>query len=263
MSTTVARRSILTAASSALLVPVTARATSALESASETPRPRQSPGLLLEQQSPVDVRVGNCSVGDDLPSLDVRYQPATTVQAAYLSRERATDGGCATRGSEDTVQVTVAPGDGEVILDGVVYALQQFHFHTPSEHSFEGVRAPLEQHFVHGSDDGRILVIGLLLFPGRATEVDRVLERLPAECDAEAVELEGLDLRSLLPRHILTVRYEGSLTTAPYTEGVQWFLTQPGTASASGIGNVQALFPEGNTREVHPLNGRQLLVQAP
>ncbi|MFC5099631.1 carbonic anhydrase family protein [Kibdelosporangium philippinense] len=39
-------------------------------------------------------------------------------------------------------------------LAGTRYDLVQFHFHTPSEHKFEGRHAPLEMHLVHSSAAG-------------------------------------------------------------------------------------------------------------
>ena len=39
-------------------------------------------------------------------------------------------------------------------IDGTPYDLKQFHFHTPSEHTVEGIRYAMEMHFVHATDDG-------------------------------------------------------------------------------------------------------------
>ena len=32
---------------------------------------------------------------------------------------------------------------------GEKYSLQQFHFHTPSEHTINGIQFPMEMHLVH------------------------------------------------------------------------------------------------------------------
>lgn len=34
-------------------------------------------------------------------------------------------------------------------ISGRVYELLQFHFHTPSEHTFDGKHYPMEAHLVH------------------------------------------------------------------------------------------------------------------
>ena len=41
--------------------------------------------------------------------------------------------------------------------------LQQFHWHTPSEHEIEGRDTPLEMHFVHTRADGAFLVIAVFI----------------------------------------------------------------------------------------------------
>lgn len=39
-------------------------------------------------------------------------------------------------------------------VGGKEYTLVQYHFHAPSEHAFDGIRLPLEAHFVHKSKEG-------------------------------------------------------------------------------------------------------------
>ncbi len=50
---------------------------------------------------------------------------------------------------------------------GKTYELQQFHFHTPSEHALQGSFGPLEVHFVHQASDGELAVVGVLIDDGR------------------------------------------------------------------------------------------------
>ena len=45
-----------------------------------------------------------------------------------------------------TVEVVLG---GDTLIDGREFALQQFHFHTPSEHWVEGKHYPMEIHMVH------------------------------------------------------------------------------------------------------------------
>jgi len=47
-----------------------------------------------------------------------------------------------------TIQVNVESGS-TLIVDGIVFELKQFHFHTPSENHIDGKSFPLEAHFVH------------------------------------------------------------------------------------------------------------------
>lgn len=249
---TISRRALLSGSLVAGLG--AAGAPAALAAAAPAPATAGAPGL-GSLQSPIDLRPGQIRRVRGLPELKVSYDRHAAVSLQYSRRDEEDPMGCSTRGIEETEQVTVRPGAAWTTYEGVRYDVVQFHFHTPSEHTVEGRRAPLEQHVVHTSADGAVLVIATLLLPGRANEADRVLSHLPAECDG-GLEIDDLDLRALLPANLSTVRYTGSLTTAPYTEGVRWFLTTPRTVSREGIANFQALFPEGDFREPQPLNGR-------
>ena len=40
-----------------------------------------------------------------------------------------------------------------ITLNNKPFYLKQFHFHTPSEHTFKRQHYPLEIHFVHQSED--------------------------------------------------------------------------------------------------------------
>lgn len=44
------------------------------------------------------------------------------------------------------------PANGSLGLEGKEYTLQQFHFHTPSEHHIDGEVFAMEVHFVFGAE---------------------------------------------------------------------------------------------------------------
>ena len=48
------------------------------------------------------------------------------------------------------------------MVDNVPYNFLQFHYHSPSEHTVDGKRFPLEVHFVHQNADGGLAVFGIL-----------------------------------------------------------------------------------------------------
>ena len=95
-------------------------------------------------------------------------------------------------------------------------------------------------------DQGRLLVIGVLLRSGRRSDVDRILTRLAEQCGTP-IEVGDFDLASLVPDHPATLRYHGSLTTDPHTDGVHWVLTAPSTTSAAGIRAFRSVFPDGDS----------------
>jgi carbonic anhydrase len=208
----------------------------------------------LPTQSPINVTAGSIKVDPSQPRLNVSYG-RSDLELEYIRKDASNPDGCTTRHHEETEAAVVTPGAGHVTVAGVRYELEQFHFHTPSEHRFQGRSAPLEMHFVHRSAAGKLLVIGVPLRAGASSTVDKVLSELAPEC-GESVELSDINLSSLLPTNRSTLRYSGSLTTAPFTEGVQWFLTSELTVSYATIARFQALFTSGNARTTQPLNGR-------
>jgi carbonic anhydrase len=64
-----------------------------------------------------------------------------------------------------TIQVNSKTGE-KLTVGGKVYALVQFHFHAPSEHTVDGEHFPMEMHFVHQAEDGALAVAGVLVEEG-------------------------------------------------------------------------------------------------
>ncbi|WP_424187538.1 carbonic anhydrase family protein [Actinokineospora sp. G85] len=202
------------------------------------------------KQSPIDVVLSAIRPSPSAPALAISYGHSP-VDLSYASK----DSDCAHRHEEETEVAQVAAGAGHVTFDGVRYELAQFHFHTPSEHTFEGVHTPLEMHLVHRSAAGEYLVIGVPLVVGAPSTADTVLAQLAPEC-GPSQHLDDVDLDSLLPPNRATLRYTGSLTTSPFDEGVRWFLMAPRQVTAGAVARFQHLFTDGNSRPTQPLNGR-------
>ena len=201
--------------------------------------PAYSACALGREQSPIDL-TGGCEA--DLSPVEFDYR-RTRVAIENTGR---------------TIQVNPDPGSG-IVLDGVRYQLQQFHFHHGSEHTVGGVRLALEAHLVHRNDRGSLAVVGVLFEAGAANRALAPLwAQLPREPAASRVARGDLDLAALLPAGRTTWRYRGSLTTPPCHEGVAWIvLTEPLTLSAAQIDAFAALYPN-NCRPVQPLGDRVL-----
>ncbi|MGW4212028.1 carbonic anhydrase family protein [Lentzea sp. NPDC004789] len=210
------------------------------------------------KQSPVNVTPGAIRFDPHAPALDVSYGHSA-LELKYIRKDAAKPDGCTTRDHEETEEADVAPGSGHVTVAGTRYDLVQFHFHTPSEHQFGGHGTPLEMHLVHRSAEGKLLVIGVPLVVGAHSVVDDVLATLAPECGTP-VEIAPIDLNRLLPAYgHETLHYTGSLTTAPFTEGVEWYLTGEQHVTAATIARFKGLFTAGNARATQPLNGRTLV----
>jgi carbonic anhydrase len=145
-----------------------------------------------------------------------------------------------------------------IVADGTRYYLQQLHFHTPSEHTLNGTRAPMEIHFVHGDSESRLAVAGLLIDEGPENKAIASAWSVAPEVGKTEKIGGPFSLTSLLPRNLSGVRYSGSLTTPPTTEGVSWIvLRERVTASVFQIQWFTDLIGR-NARPVQPLNGRAL-----
>jgi carbonic anhydrase len=155
--------------------------------------------------------------------------------------------------------VEAEAGSGSfVTVRGVAYQLSQFHFHTPSEHRVGGRSFALELHLVNESSSGRLLVLGVLIRPGRANPAfDRLIAALPAS-RGQRRRLTGLNPLSLLPEKGQGARYAypGSLTTPPCTEDVGWnVFATPLELSSAQIRRFTAIY-DHNNRPLQPPNGR-------
>ncbi|MDA0167405.1 carbonic anhydrase family protein [Solirubrobacter ginsenosidimutans] len=204
-------------------------------------------------QSPIDLRRSEVTFVKHLP----------TIRFAYPRKADVTLNNTGSPGEEATVRAEVPAGAASITLSGTTYALQQFHWHTLSEHEIDGRRSPMEMHLVHSASDGSLLVIGVLIEQGRANRVlARIFDALP-ETAGETRPVTGVRIDDLLPDDVSSYRYTGSLTTPPFTEGVRWIvLAHPITLSKHQIQAFRELFEDGNSREVQPLNGRKVFSDA-
>lgn len=135
------------------------------------------------------------------------------------------------------------------------YTLLQYHIHSPSEHTVNGISYPMEIHFVHATPDGKLAVIGVVVKAGAYNnELQKILDNAPTSVTTNSPENVFIDPRGLDTGHY--VSYAGSLTTPPCTEGVNWYiLTTPMDASDHQIASFQTFFAD-NARQTQHLNGR-------
>jgi carbonic anhydrase len=153
--------------------------------------------------------------------------------------------------------VNLPPGSS-TRFGGVVYELQQFHFHTPSEHTVDGKAAPMEAHFVHRSADGKLAVVAFLLKEGTTTSPFAVvLDALPATGEKRNVEV---DLPAILPADHWHFAYSGSLTTPPCSEEVQWIVMRgKDVVSKAALEAFRGHYAK-NARPVQPQHGRTVVI---
>ncbi len=200
-------------------------------------------------QSPIDI--GKASSAS-LPELRAAFRPVDLKIVHHEHRADAINNG-------HTIQVNYPEGDTLAVGD-TKYALVQYHFHSPSEHTVGGKHSPMEMHLVHKSASGSLAVIGVLIEEGAHNAAfDPVWSNLPNAKGVEShFEHVKVDVDDLLPKTLTTWRYDGSLTTPPCSEGVKWLvMTTPIQLSPAQIAAFTALVKDNN-RPVQPLNGRAI-----
>jgi carbonic anhydrase len=188
-------------------------------------------------QSPIDIRN---AVKADLPALQFGYAEAvpTIVNNGH------------------TIQVNLPAGQTLMVGDKR-YELLQFHFHTPSEEALNGKRTAMVGHFVHKNTAGELGVIAILMQTGKKNAAfEPVFAHLPRK--GESINVDGLklNLAAMLPADKGYYAFEGSLTTPPCSEGVNWMvMKKPIALGAEQIKAFRRLF-NANARPIQPLNGR-------
>lgn len=192
-------------------------------------------------QSPVNL---SRLIEADLPPLEFRY--------ATFGKDIINNG--------HTVQVNYSPGS-TLGVDGRSFTLLQFHFHSPSEHHLDGRDLPLEAHLVHQDENGDLAVVAVLFEEGQPNDLLGLLwAALPGAPGQRSVLGNNVTAAGLLPADRDYLRYNGSLTTPPCSEGVRWLIMkQRMTVSRQQIETFERSLGFANNRPVQPVNARPLL----
>jgi carbonic anhydrase len=193
---------------------------------------------LGSQQSPLDITV---AIEARLPAIELDWPKGGTI-----------------RNTGKTIQID-APRGGTLGRGGKLYELVQYHFHAPSEHRVEGRSFAMEAHFVHKhAASGDLGVLAVLLTPGAANPTFASLAAAFPEEGSET-SVDGTDPAGLLPASLAYWTYEGSLTSPPCSENVDWMIARtPVQVAAEDISAFTAHYPM-NARPVLPANRRFIL----
>lgn len=204
------------------------------------------------RQSPIDLVASRTDSGATL----ARAYESAAVTVTF--NEQAVD----LLDNGHTIQVTYDGGD-TLTVEGVAYALRQFHLHAPSEHTVAGKRFPLEVHLVHQAQNGALAVLGVVVTPGIAhPTLANLIANLPAPGGDRHFDDRVLNVDALIPAEERYYRYDGSLTTPPCSEGVRWFvMATPLEASPAQLDTLAAVLGTNN-RPLQPRGDREVLLIA-
>ena len=163
--------------------------------------------------------------------------------------------------------------------NGVGYVLKQFHFHwgrksgEGSEHSVDGTHFDAEIHFVFAKDGGgkrdvnALSVVGVLCKEGHACS--DVWEQLKVPTKSGCESHVHIKYKDLMPDEAVECgdyfTYEGSLTTPPCSEIVQWVvLKEPISIPEEFLSKLRGVEKEPgrpiahNFRDLQPMNARKV-----
>ncbi len=158
-----------------------------------------------------------------------------------------------------TVEV-VETGHNTIQINDSTYAFQQLHFHAHSEHAVNGQYRAMELHLVHKNEaTGKRVVLGVFIEPGASNPLfQHVLDHLPAVVDEPVHTQISFQLADWLPASKEYYTYAGSLTTEPFSEGLDWYVfKEPIHLSPAQIDAFVAQFHH-NARPLQHLVGRKV-----
>ena len=144
------------------------------------------------------------------------------------------------------------------------YQLASMHIHVHAEHQIEGQLFPAEMHLVHRKEGGFLGVVGQIY---RLGEPDPVVQQLIDAYPEPGQAIKSgftLDASRFVPGDMGYYHYDGSLTTPPCTEGVDWYvLREIRTVSQEQVNRIAALHNGFNHRPIQARNGRMVLDTGP
>lgn len=154
-----------------------------------------------------------------------------------------------------TLQIRPA-GENYFQFGSDIYALQQIHFHHPSEHLIEGQAYAMEVHLVHQNSTGATAVVAVLVKTDMANGTfTHLLQRFPRPFPHPGT-IVALDVADFLPKQPDNhMSYWGSLTTPPCTENVRWIvLSEPITFAPEQIAAYQNYYlPNARPVQIRPV----------
>ncbi len=206
-----------------------------------------------EHWAELDPEYIKCAEGLHQSPIDIETHIATELDGNLEFEYRSTRVNLVNDGH--TVQARPRQ-DNVLYVLGREWHLVQIHFHDPSEHHIDGIIYPMEVHLVHKGLDDKLAVVAIMVKEGPKNDyMQTIWDSIPQTSGAHVMTDAKVDMPRLIPLDGTVYHYQGSLTTPPCSEGVEWFvLSQPMELSKAQITKFKVLYP-GNNRPVqeHPV----------
>ncbi|MCK8611556.1 carbonic anhydrase family protein [Apilactobacillus nanyangensis] len=152
-----------------------------------------------------------------------------------------------------TIRLT---GMGHATIFNRDFKFKQVHFHAPAEHIVDSKVNPIEIHLVHENEIGQTVVVAVFPTLGNAnSELQDIINNFE-EGNRHSVSLKLTNWISSLATGF---HYQGSLTTPPLTEGIEWLVIDNSklTVSPKQVDWFIDQFGKNN-RDCQPLNDRNV-----
>lgn len=198
-----------------------------------------------ESQSPINIIENNAITVNSIDDLKILYDSKTVLSKVVNNGH--------------SIQFDFKPGDS-ISYKKEIYHLSQIHFHEPAEHTINGIRYPIEIHFVHKSKKGNLTVLSIFGREGDVSQLFEFFESFLPIKNGESKEInKAVDLTSLYKENKNFYSYSGSLTTPPCTENVNWIIFKNQIQlSHSELIKFRDNMPINNYRNEQPLNNRKV-----
>jgi carbonic anhydrase len=203
-----------------------------------------------KHQSPVNIEKGTVTAGVNW-KLDYKNSSIRIAHNEHM--DEIIDNG-------HTIQITVDEGS-TFTFEGKSYALKQFHFHTPSEHTLDGKHMPMEMHMVHQSADSSLAVVGVLFKESAKSNENfaKIISHLPnKKGESNHLKSDSISLQVHMPKDNFAYHYVGSLTTPPCSENVQWLVLRDQVGLSPDQIKAFSSRIGPNFRPTQPLNDRSI-----
>ena len=234
--------------------------------------------MFWSQQSPIDL--GKSLYAPGLPPVVFNYE-GIELKGKYDDDNFVVDVADAWKCQPEGTSPAIA----SICYEGIKCPLVKIHFHASSEHSLDFIRTPLEVHLIHK------VPVFPESYPSAYIVVGVMYEFVHGQKKSKKKEGKQRTLEDFLLRHFLTAgdggchtvhpsvflpgkhvddattfdfyRYEGSLTTPPFSENVSWIvLREHNEIDTSDEVEVKGAAHEP-ARELQPVNRRFVLRNFP
>ncbi len=198
----------------------------------------------LSMQSPINLFSDEADKKDSDLSFEYDYVSLRVEQAKY------------------SINFVPTSGTNAILIGEKRYRFVQFHLHTPSEHSINGTLFTAELHLVHQNEAGQYAVVGIVLDGFNFSDMtagaysamtNAIIQRKKS---SEPIEI-SIDLNHTLCKELDFFRYQGSLTTPPYTQDVAWFVGKR-FLPQDILCELELAMAEKNNREIQDIEGRKI-----